>query len=158
MKRLLAVVLSLWFGMHITAGYVVAPVLFAHLPRMTAGYIAGILFNIVSYTGLFVWGLTFLASRKKQELSLLKTNSSKLIGIIWILIAINQWFITPVIEALKTDGKHWLLQNFLHCTGSVSEQTNTCFGIWHGSASIIYLLTSLIGLYLIIKFIRFEWR
>ncbi len=45
---------TLWLGMQIMAGYIVAPVLFKMLPKMQAGEIAGVLFDILSWSGLAV--------------------------------------------------------------------------------------------------------
>lgn len=53
---------TLWLGMQIMAGYIAAPVLFKMLPKMQAGEIAGVLFDILSWSGLAVWG-TVLACR-----------------------------------------------------------------------------------------------
>ncbi len=38
---------TLWLGMQIMAGYIAAPVLFKMLPKMQAGEIAGVLFDIL---------------------------------------------------------------------------------------------------------------
>ena len=85
LKRILAVLLGLWLGAQLTIGYVVAPVLFAQLPKITAGHIAGILFAYLSYFGLLVWAWAGYTGRLKQERSFLKSNSLRLIGLLWIL-------------------------------------------------------------------------
>ncbi len=53
---------TLWLGMQIMAGYIVAPVLFKMLPKMQAGEIAGVLFDILSWSGLAVWGAVLAAA------------------------------------------------------------------------------------------------
>lgn len=147
LKRILAVLLGIWLGAQITAGYVVAPVLFAHLPKMTAGHIAGILFGVLSYFGLLVWALAAYEGRCSQERSFLRTHSLKWIGFLWAVIAINQWLITPVINALKTNSSNWLL-----------SLLGGSFGQWHGVSSSLYSLASLLGFYLVVKILRFEWH
>lgn len=53
---------TLWLGMQIMAGYIAAPVLFKMLPKMQAGEIAGVLFDILSWSGLAVWGAVLAAA------------------------------------------------------------------------------------------------
>lgn len=53
---------TLWLGMQIMAGYIAAPVLFKMLPKMQAGEIAGVLFDILSWSGLAVWGTVLAAA------------------------------------------------------------------------------------------------
>lgn len=77
---------TLWLGMQIMAGYIAAPVLFKMLPKMQAGEIAGVLFDILSWSGLAVWGTVLAAA-----------------------FAANQFLVTPVIEALKYGHENWLL-------------------------------------------------
>ncbi|WP_307754458.1 DUF4149 domain-containing protein [Neisseria gonorrhoeae] len=77
---------TLWLGMQIMAGYIAAPVLFKMLPKMQAGEIAGVLFDILSWSGLAVWGTVLAAA-----------------------LAANQFLVTPVIEALKYGHENWLL-------------------------------------------------
>ena len=55
MKRVAALLMSVWLGVQIGVGYVVAPILFANLEKMQAGQLAGELFHIVHYLGLFAW-------------------------------------------------------------------------------------------------------
>ncbi|MCP2040201.1 putative membrane protein YedE/YeeE [Neisseria sp. HSC-16F19] len=147
LTRLLAVLLGIWLGAQLVLGYVAAPVLFAHLPRLQAGHIAGVLFSIQSYFGLAVWALAAYVGRTQQARSLLKSRSLKLMAVLWALLAVNEWLVTPVINALKTGGSHWLL-----------ALTGGSFGLWHGVASSLYLLVSLLGLYLVARWLRFEWR
>ena len=46
LPRLLPIFAALWLGVLITIGLLVAPTLFAHLPRAEAGRIAGLLFGV----------------------------------------------------------------------------------------------------------------
>lgn len=147
LKRLLAVSLGMWLGAQLTVGYAVAPVLFAQLPKMMAGHIAGILFGFLSYFGLVVWAWVWYVGRAQQERSFLRSHSLKWIGVLWLLVAVNQWLVTPVIDALKTEGSNWLL----YLAGGD-------FALWHGVSSAIYLVVSVLGFYLVVKLLRFEWH
>lgn len=61
-RKISRYVATLWLGMQIMAGYIAAPVLFKMLPKMQAGEIAGVLFDILSWSGLAVWGAVLAAA------------------------------------------------------------------------------------------------
>ncbi|HGO8195091.1 TPA: DUF4149 domain-containing protein [Neisseria meningitidis] len=113
---------TLWLGMQIMAGYIVAPVLFKMLPKMQAGEIASVLFDILSWSGLAVWGAVLAAAFAALLLFLLSA------------LAANRFLITPVIEALKYGHENWLLS---FVGGS--------FGMWHGISSIVFMATALLS-------------
>lgn len=147
MQKILTILMSAWLGAQLTAGYVVAPVLFQHLPKMVAGNIAGILFGLLAYTGLVVWLLVGLYGYYRQKHQPARSRTLMWIAILWVLQAFSQWIITPVIEALKTGRHHWL-----------SDTISSSFAVWHGTSSIIYLLISFIGLYLVSRLLRIQWH
>ena len=119
-----------WLGSLTVVGYVVAPVLFQNLPKMKAGDIAGQLFHIVSYIGII------------SAVVLIFSGSLKgfFITIALLCTIVSEWLITPVIVALKTNGKNVLYQQF---GGSFAQ--------WHGVSQIIYLITA-ISLFLFVIF------
>lgn len=125
-------ILLAWLGIHLSCGYVVAPVLFSALDKMTAGNIAGTLFHIVAYVGIFACVALYLLTIKEQHVQAAYRPLLAL-ALFWVLI--NEFMVTPVIVALKTAGNHFLLTQF---GGS--------FALWHGISSSIYLLCSILGL------------
>lgn len=125
-------VLLAWLGVHLSCGYVVAPVLFSALDKMTAGNIAGTLFHIVAYIGVFACVALCLLTIKEQHV---QAAYRPLLVLTLFLVVINEFMVTPVIVALKTAGNHFLLSQF---GGS--------FALWHGISSSIYLLCSIFGL------------
>ena len=76
MKTLLVILQAVWLGAHITVGYVVAPLLFhfasrGEISRMTAGNVAGELFHVLMYFGLFtavVWWLFCRSVRQPSKI------------------------------------------------------------------------------------------
>lgn len=146
MQRLLALLLGVWLGAQLTVGYAVAPVLFAQLPVVSAGHIAGILFGLLSYFGLAVWMLAAYIGYRVQERRLRKSRSLKLMVVLLAMLAVNEWLVTPGINALKNSSAHWLL-----------ELTGGSFGMWHGISSLLYLLVTLLGGYLVWRWLRFDW-
>lgn len=145
MRRLIAVLIGLWLGMQIGFGYIAASILFDHLERMTAGNIAGSLFHWVNNIGLIVWFLAFWVCHRDTRRCRKFGTIKRFIVVLWVLTAINEFLITPVIEALKTKQPYWLL-----------SWLGGNFGTWHGISSLIYLLTTLIGLCLCLTLLR--WR
>ena len=130
-----------WLGSLTVVGYLVAPVLFQNLPKMKAGDIAGQLFHLVSYIGIISAVVLICSGSIKQGLrGFLGSLKGFFISIALLCTIINEWLITPVIVALKTNGKNMLYQQF---GGSFAQ--------WHGVSQIIYLMTA-ISLFLFIIF------
>ena len=96
---------------------------------MQAGEIAGVLFHIISWLGLIIWGILFLTHTK-----ILTRLQTILLCTLLLSVAINQFLIAPVIEALKYGHKDWLLSLL---SGS--------FGMWHGISSIVFMATALLS-------------
>ena len=118
-----------------TVGYIVTPVLFQMLDKSVAGNVAGQLFSIVSYIGIFsAVALVFnviaqrgFSSRHWQLWTLL---------FMLIIIAIGEFVLQPMMSDLKLLG--------------LSGEAATKFGRLHGIASVLFLLNSLVGLALVI--------
>lgn len=149
-NKILTVLFSLWFGAYILAGYGVAPLLFQSLPREQAGVLAGVLFDVVNYGGLFVLAAVYLAGRAAQQRVQAygrRGMTGKITAFAWLLLAVSQFLVTPVIKALREDGSNWL-----------HGLLGGSFGAWHGTSSSIYLLVSLLALFLLWRLFRFEWR
>lgn len=152
MKRLTALLISLWLGMQIGFGYVVAPILFNVLEKEVAGKIAGMLFHISNGLGLLAWALAFLVCRNKSAYSSWDDRPSgghtrKWIVLLIALLATNEFLFAPVIAALKAGETHFLVTWF-----------GGTFGKWHGTSSVLHLVEGLIGFGLCIKLLRLETR
>lgn len=143
MRRLAALLAALWLGMQIGFGYIAAPILFARLEKITAGNIAGSLFHAVNWLGLAAWLLIWFIWRADNRRRYRPGRSHWWAGVLLGLTAFNEFLMTPVIEALKTGGTHWL-HNLL----------GGGFGIWHGMSSMVYLAASLLGFVLCILLLR----
>jgi len=125
------ILLTLWAGNLWVVGFVVAPVLFAELDdRALAGSTAGTLFTLTSYTGLVCGALLLLLNGVIQK----RVNWRALVitGML-LLIVTGQFVITPMVADLRVQGL-----------------TDTPrFGQLHGVASVLFLLTSILGLVLV---------
>lgn len=125
------ILLTLWVGSLWVTGFVVAPVLFAELAdRTLAGSTAGTLFTLTSYIGLVCGGVLLLlnvALHKRMNWRALTITAMLL------LIVIGQFVITPMVAELRLQG--------------LTESAR--FGQLHGVASVLFLLTSVLGLLLV---------
>ena len=125
------ILLTLWVGSLWVTGFVVAPVLFAELAdRTLAGSTAGTLFTLTSYIGLVCGGVLLLlnvALHKRMNWRALTITAMLL------LIVIGQFVITPMVAELRLQG--------------LTESAR--FGRLHGVASVLFLLTSVLGLLLV---------
>ena len=109
---------TVWLGIQIAGGLI-----------MQAGEIAGILFHIISWLGLIIWGILFLTHTK-----ILTRLQTILLCTLLLSVAINQFLIAPVIEALKYGHEDWLL-----------SLLGGSFGMWHGISSIVFMATALLS-------------
>ena len=109
---------TVWLGIQIAGGLI-----------MQAGEIAGILFHIISWLGLIIWGILFLTHTK-----ILTRLQTILLCTLLLSVAINQFLIAPVIEALKYGYEDWLL-----------SLLGGSFGMWHSISSIVFMATALLS-------------
>ena len=131
MKRILTLLHALWFGAHLSVGYVVAPLLFAYaddglFSKQTAGNIAGDLFECVMYLGLVV-SVGWCVFLRQQNLP------NRLPKALLFLLMVSQFIVTPVIVAIKQQQNQWLL-----------DLVGGSFGVWHGISSALYLFISIL--------------
>ena len=131
MKTLLLILQAVWLGAHITIGYVVAPLLFhfasrGEISRTTAGNVAGELFHVLMYFGLFTAVAWWLFCRSVRQ-------PSKILNVLLLLLLVSEWVISPVIEAIKHKQSQWLY-----------DLVGGSFGMWHGISSSVYLLMTLL--------------
>ena len=125
------IMLTLWVGSLWVVGFVVAPLLFAELhDRALAGSTAGTLFTVTSYIGLAAGSVLLLLNVAVRKC--INWRALVLIGML-CLVVIGQFVITPMVADLRMQG----------LTASPR------FGQLHGVASVLFLLTSVLGLILV---------
>lgn len=134
--------ITLWVGGMWAIGYLVAPVLFASLgDRQLAGMVAGKLFALLGWIGLgsAVYLLIFLLSRWGGRF--IKSGVFWLVVAMALLTAASQFGIQPLMAQLKADA----------LPREVMESVfRDRFATWHGISSILYLVQSLLGLWLVV--------
>ena len=125
------ILLTLWVGSLWVVGFIVAPLLFTELnDRALAGSTAGTLFTVTSYIGLASGSVLLLLNAVVRKR--INWRALVLLGML-SLIVIGQFVITPMVADLRLQGL-----------------TDTPrFGQLHGVASVLFLLTSVLGLVLV---------
>jgi hypothetical protein len=141
-EALYLVVLTLWVGGLWAIGYLAAPVLFASLgDRQLAGLVAGQLFALIGWIGLggAAYLLVFLVARWGGQV--LRRAVFWLVIVMALLTAASQFGIQPLMAQLKADAlPREVMESVLRDR----------FVAWHGVSSILYLVQSVLGLWLVV--------
>jgi hypothetical protein len=123
-------------------GYFAAPVLFASLgDRQLAGLVAGKLFALIGWVGLGVSAYLLLFLLARWGMQAVKRSVFWLVLAMALLTAASQFGIQPLMAQLKADA---LPREVM---ASVLRDR---FAAWHGISSILYLVQSLLGLWLVV--------
>lgn len=134
--------ITLWAGGLWAIGYLAAPVLFSQLgDQQLAGMVAGKLFALIGWIGLgaAAYLLVFLFGRWG-------TRVFRLAGLWLVLLmaamaAVQLFGIQPLMEQLKLDAlPREVMESVLRDR----------FATWHGVSSILYLVQSVLGLWLVV--------
>jgi hypothetical protein len=141
-ESLYFVAIALWVGGMWAIGYMAAPVLFSSLgDRQLAGVIAGKLFALIGWVGLgsAAYLLIFLLSRWGGRF--FKSAVFWLVLLMALLVVASQFGIQPLMAQLKADAlPREVMESVLRDR----------FATWHGVSSILYLIQSMLGLWLVV--------
>lgn len=141
-ESLYFVAITLWVGGMWAIGYMAAPVLFSSMgDRQLAGVIAGKLFALIGWVGLgcAAYLLIFLLSRWGGRF--FKSAVFWLVLLMALLVVASQFGIQPLMAQLKADAlPREVMESVLRDR----------FATWHGVSSILYLIQSMLGLWLVV--------
>lgn len=140
-EGLYAVALTFWIGGMWAVGYIVAPTLFHSLAdRALAGMLAGKLFTWMAYVGIgsAIYLLLFRLARFGG--SAFKQSIFWLVVTMLLITLAGEFWVQPILEGLKGQA---LPQNVME---SVFRDR---FAAWHGVASVLYLIQSVLGVLLV---------
>lgn len=141
-EALYLVAIALWVGGMWAIGYVAAPVLFSSLgDRQLAGAVAGRLFATIGWIGLAsaAYLMIFIVVRRRAQV--FRSAAFWLVLLMALLVAASQFGIQPLMAQLKAAA---LPREVME---SVMRDR---FVAWHGISSILYLVQSLLGLWLVV--------
>jgi len=141
-EALYLIVITLWAGGIWAIGYIAAPILFSSIgDRQLAGMVAGKLFALVGWIGLgsATYLLVFLVARWGGQV--FKRAVFWLVLLMALLAAASQFGIQPLMAQLKADAlPREVMESVLRDR----------FAVWHGISSILYLMQSGLGLWLVV--------
>lgn len=136
-----AIALTLWIGGLWAIGYIVAPTLFYSLPdRTLAGMLAGKLFTLMAYVGIGC--ATYLLLFRLVRFG----GACFRHGVFWIVLAMlvltlaGEFGVQPILAGLKDQALP---------TGVMESVFRDRFVAWHGIASVLYLILSVLGVALV---------
>jgi hypothetical protein len=136
--RLLAgerILLTLWVGSLWAIGYIAAPSLFARLEdRALAGTLAAAMFELVAYIGMVCAVLLLLSNQVRNPGRRLNWRAVVLLVMLLLVLA-GQFVVAPMIADMRVTG----------------TSASSAFARLHGVASFAYLITSLLGLALVVS-------
>jgi hypothetical protein len=136
-----AIALTLWIGGLWAIGYIVAPALFYTLAdRALAGSLAGKLFTLIAYVGIGCAAYLLLFRLVRLGGACFKHGIFWIVLIMLLLTIAGEFGVQPLLASLK----HQALPK------EVMESVfRDRFMAWHGVASILYLILSVLGLLLV---------
>ena len=143
-QRLFILVAGLWVGSILTVGYLVAPVIFSTLTdRQVAGMVAGSIFKVEAYLSTIICiALMVLANLLvTRGLTQYKIIRLILLGMLLCSIAASFVFI-PWMNTLRD-------QALLNGMPVMLSPSADVFGKLHGASSIVFMIQSALGLYLV---------
>lgn len=134
--------ITLWVGGLMAIGYVAVPVLFMRLAdRSLAGYLAGDMFAIGGWIGLFC-ALYLLGYLFRVHGRAALCNPVCRVVVLMLLLAMaGQFLIQPIVAGLRTEALPLpVMQSALASS----------FSRWHGVSSVMYLLQAVLGVGLVL--------
>lgn len=142
--KLASLTLVFWVGGLWAIGYLAAPSLFSALPdnRALAGTLAGKMFTLTAYVGigcalyLIIHRLASVGTGAFQQLFFWVAL------LMLVLTLVGVFGVQPIIASLKVEGG---------AKDVMQSLAASRFAHWHGVASILYLIQSLLGAVLVLK-------
>jgi len=130
---------TLWVGGLWVIGYVVAPILFGSLDdRQLAGALAGNMFTAINFIGLVCGGYLLLRAVSLAGGVWFRSRRFIALTIMLVIVLVSMLVLQPMMQDLKAIGI------------DPGSEAAAQFGRLHGVSSILYLVMSLLGLYLVV--------
>ena len=143
-QRLFILVAGLWVGSILTVGYLVAPTIFGTLTdRQVAGMVAGSIFKVEAYLSTIICiSLMVLANLLvTRGLTQYKIIRFILLGML-LCSVVASFVLIPWMNTLRD-------QALLNGMPVMLSPSADVFGKLHGASSIVFMIQSALGLYLV---------
>ena len=137
---LYAIAITLWVGALWAIGYMAAPVLFMYVAdRSFAGDLAGKLFAIVSWLGMGCAGYLLVYLFFREGARAFKLLVLWLVVLMLLLTLAGHFGVAPIIEQLRAETARDVVESVVRSR----------FQTWHGIASVLWLIQSVLGVALV---------
>jgi hypothetical protein len=148
-QRLFVLIAGVWVGSLFTVGYLVVPTIFANLQdRQVAGMIAAAIFQVEAYISVLVCVTLLLMAN-----ILIKRNVENYRSIRWVILALllisamTCFGLIPYMNALRQEA-------LLLGVPVMASPSASLFGRLHGISSGLFLIQSLLGLWMVWRLTR----
>jgi hypothetical protein len=148
-QRLFILIAGVWVGSLFTVGYLVVPTIFANLQdRQVAGMIAAAIFQAEAYVSVLVCVTLLLMAN-----ILIKRNVENYRSIRWVILvlllisAVTCFGFIPYMNALRQEA-------LLLGIPVMASPSASLFGRLHGISSGLFLIQSLLGLWMVWRLTR----
>ena len=140
-EAIYAIALTLWIGGLWAVGYLVAPTLFYTLvDRALAGMVAGKLFTLIAYVGIACAVYLLLYRLVRFGGASFKHAIFWIVLVLLILTLAGEFGVQPILASLKDQALP---------KGVMESVFRDRFAAWHGVASVLYLIQSVLGILLV---------
>lgn len=140
-EAIYAIALTLWIGGLWAIGYIVAPTLFHSLAdRALAGVLAGKLFTLIAYAGVGCALYLLLFRLVRFGGASFRHAIFWLVVVMLLLTLAGEFWVQPILAGLKGQA---MPKNVME---SIFRDR---FAAWHGVASVLYLVESVLGIVLV---------
>lgn len=144
-ESLYALAVTVWVGALWAIGYISAPVLFEYAgDRALAGTLAGHQFAIVAWLGIVCGVYLMIYMLFREGGKALRQPAFWLVLVMWLLVLAGHFGISPIVERLRIDIARDVVQSVVRSR----------FATWHGIASVLWLIESVLGVALVTQLIR----
>lgn len=136
------IVLTLWAGALWAIGYIAAPILFSSLnDRALSGTLAGHMFSVVGWLGLGCGAYLLIFMLVRLGAGAMKRAIFWVVLLMLLLSAAQLFGLQPLIAHLRSESVPREL---------AEAAARSRFATWHGVASVLYLIQSLLGVFAVL--------
>jgi hypothetical protein len=132
---------TLWAGALWVVGFMVAPTLFSALSdRALAGDLAGRLFALTGWVGIGCASYLLLYLMLRERWRIWRSGAFWLVLGMLLCTLASQFGIQPLLASLKLQAGREVMQSALRDR----------FATWHGVSSVVYVLQSVLAIFLVL--------
>jgi hypothetical protein len=148
-QRLFILIAGVWVGSLFTVGYLVVPTIFANLQdRQVAGMIAAAIFQAEAYVSVLVCVTLLLMANILIKRNVENYRSTRWVILVLLLIsAVTCFGLIPYMDALRQEA-------LLLGVPVMASPSASLFGRLHGISSGLFLIQSLLGLWMMWRLTR----